>query len=495
MLKILKNCLYIIVSSIILCSCGGGSNGGNKTTLNKLTSITIDQAPIVNTNVGLKTKITATAHYSDNTTKPINSTELSLFSANSNIASISASIGSNEIFVVGVAAGETTITASFNGIKSNETTVKVSAATIQSIEIDQGSEIDTNVGLQTTITATAYYSDNTIMPIPNADLTLVSANPGIAKVINGFFVMGVNTGQTTITASFNGIQSSETTVTVSNASMQFISIDQGSTIDTHIGIKTQLTATAHFSDGTVQPIANTDLKFVSAIPSIASIMVLPGSNQIFIMGVSAGETTITASFNDFKSVETKVNVGNAIVQSVTIDQAPTIYTNINFRAKVTATAHFSDETTQPISSTDLKLVSTNPEIAEVISTNEDFVMGVAAGETTITASFNGIKSNETTVQVSAATIRFISIDQGVSVFTKVGLKTKITVTAYFSDGTNRSIPSIDLNLVSRNSKVAKIVSIPGSNDIYVMGVTANKYTVITASFNNIKSSPVFVYVK
>nr|HMT03704.1 hypothetical protein [Burkholderiales bacterium] len=109
--------------------------------------------------------------------------------------------------------------------------------------------------------------------------------------------------------------------------------------------------------------------------------------------------------------------------------------------------------------------------------------------------FNGIKSNETTVKVSAATIRFISIDQGVSVFTKVGLKTKITVTAYFSDGTNRSIPSIDLNLVSRNSKVAKIVSIPGSNDIYVMGVTANKYTVITASFNNIKSSPVFVYVK
>ncbi|HMT03705.1 MAG TPA: hypothetical protein PKD00_10500 [Burkholderiales bacterium] len=315
MLKLLKNCLYVIVLSIILCSCGSG-NGGNKKSLT-LTSITIDQAPTVNTNVGLKTKITATAHYADNSIQTIPSTELTLVSANSNIASISTTLGSNDIFVMGVAAGETTITASFNGVSSSNTTVKVSAAALQSITIDQGSTIDTNVGLKTKVTATAHFSDNTTQPINSSELTLVSADSKIASIStrlgsNDIFVVGVAAGQTTITASFNGIKSNETTVKVGDAIIQSIVIDQGPTLSLKVGDLVEVTATAHLSYNTTQPILNRELIWVSTNPEIAEISTKIGSSDIFVKGIAANDvsTTITASYDGITSEPVEVLVTN-----------------------------------------------------------------------------------------------------------------------------------------------------------------------------------------
>jgi len=195
---------------------------------------------------GLTQQFSAIGIYSDGTSQPIASPIWS--SSNPSIATVnSAGLAKS------IAAGSVNITASFGGVTGGSA-LTVTAATLKAISITPTAS-SIAAGLTQQLTATGTYSDGTSQIISNPVWS--SSGPSVATVSSTGLVKTLNPGTINLTASFNGVSGS-TTLKVTNAIVQSLSIVP-LTSSMAVGLTQQFTATAHYSDGTLQVIPTPSL--------------------------------------------------------------------------------------------------------------------------------------------------------------------------------------------------------------------------------------------
>ncbi|HMT03659.1 MAG TPA: Ig-like domain-containing protein [Burkholderiales bacterium] len=197
------------------------------TTLNVVPK-TLDSIQISPTNttipLGVKQQFTATGIYSDGSTEDITYDAVWASSA-TNVATIG-NAENNSGLATPLTNGSTNITASLDGVTSAISTLTISNATIQSVQISPTNP-KIYLGSEQQFTATGIYSDGSTEDITN-QATWTSSQTNIATISNFTGNEGLATplalGSTNITATFNGKVSLASTLTVSNATLQSIQI-------------------------------------------------------------------------------------------------------------------------------------------------------------------------------------------------------------------------------------------------------------------------------
>ena len=160
------------------------------------------------------------------------------------------------------------------------------------------------------------------------------------------------------------------------------------------GTQQQFTATAYYSDGTYKD-ATSLVTWSSSNMAVATI-----ANGGLATGVGPGSTTITATAAGTPGATATLNVLQ--LQSIAIS---TPNTNIaaGATAQFTATGTFNNGSGTPVTQDITNQVtwnSSNQAAATIDSTG--LATGVAAGQTSITASLLGVNSNSVTLTVGAA---------------------------------------------------------------------------------------------
>ena len=253
------------------------------------------------------------------------------------------------------------------------------------------------------------------------------------------YVLPANTpaGSYTITAVYNegtGFETSSDnthtfTVTSTAVTLQSVTI-AGATSSIAAGQTDAFTATGHYSNGTTAALT-TGVTWTSSSTATATI-----SASGVATGVAAGTTSITATSGGITSAGVTLTVTAAVLQSVTIAGATSSIAAGQTDA-FTATGHFSDGTTQTLT-TGVAWTSSNPAAATITGTGTGTALGVAAGTTSITATSGGITSAGVTLTVTAAVLQSIAVTPTTASIA-AGLTQQYTATGTYSNGTTAAL--------------------------------------------------------
>jgi hypothetical protein len=315
-------------------------------------------------------------------------------SSDPTVADVSDTAGSKGL-TIAVNPGTATITAIYDGQSG---TALFSSSTLTSITIDPPSA-SIAAGTTQQFTATGHLADGA-QQILTTVATWSSSTTGIATISNAAGSRGlataVSAGTTTILASFSTITlSSPATLTVTPALLSSISVTPVNP-SIVLGTTQQFAAIGTFSDTTTQDITSS-VTWNSSNATIATI-----SSNGLATTVAAGSTTISATSGGI-SGSTTLTVTPIVLESIEVTPATsTILTSSGiFNQQFTAIGHFSDNSTQDLTTSVLWNSSTN--VANI--SNTQGFQGLATitfiiGTTNITATFSGITSNPATLTVT-----------------------------------------------------------------------------------------------
>ncbi|WP_241824970.1 Ig-like domain-containing protein, partial [Salinivibrio sp. IB872] len=142
--------------------------------------------------------------------------------------------------------GNTTLTATKDGVTSNTVNVNVSSAVITAIQVTP-SPVNVAKGQTEQLTATATFSDGTSSDVSDS-VTWGDFDTATATVSSAGLLSAVEVGNTTLTATKDGVTSNTVNVNVSSAVITAIQVTP-SPVNVAKGQTEQLTATATYSDG------------------------------------------------------------------------------------------------------------------------------------------------------------------------------------------------------------------------------------------------------
>jgi hypothetical protein len=233
----------------------------------------------------------ATAIYADYSTRNVTASA-TWSSLNGATAVISISGGTTGRATL-LAAGTTTITASYGGMSAS-TTLTVATKKVTAIQVTPTNPTAV-LGINQPFVAIAVYDDSSTGGV-TADATWTSLDTTVASVGNTGASTGVATpikaGSTTITATYQGV-SGTTLLTVSGAKLTSIAITP-SPLSVVVGGHQQLTATGTWDDKSTRDIT-TNVTWLSSSDATATVSNAAGSRGLFT-AVSPGSVTLTAAF-------------------------------------------------------------------------------------------------------------------------------------------------------------------------------------------------------
>jgi trimeric autotransporter adhesin len=269
--------------TVTITATSGSVSGTASLTVTSATLVSIAVTPSNSSMaIGTTKQFTATGTFSDSSTQDITASVL-WSSSSPAVATIN-----NQGLASSVAAGTTTITATVGSV-SGSTGLTVAAVDLVSITI---SPANPRIQQHTLIkfTAVGTFSDSSTTSNLSG-LSWKSSKPQIASIRSTGVANGKKLGSVTITASASGI-SGTTTLTVSNATLSFITITPA-TPSVALGSTEQFTATGTFSDSTTQDVT-LNTHWSSSSSSVATIANGPnGAGLATTTGV--GTTTIGAN--------------------------------------------------------------------------------------------------------------------------------------------------------------------------------------------------------
>jgi hypothetical protein len=284
------------------------------------------------------------------------------------------------------------------GGKDNEvktTAVIAVPPTLNSITVSPMNPI-VAIGSTEQFTATGNYSDSSTKDL-TTQVTWASATTSVATISNATGSNGLATtvgaGSSNITATFGGISGS-TMLTVSSAHLVSIAVspDKPSVAK---GLTKAFTATGGFSDGTSQDITS-QVTWASANTAVATISNAAATHGL-ATAVATGSSTISATLNGI-SGSTVLTVDPAILETIMVSPAnPSVVQGQT--EQFTALGMYSDNSTQDLT-TQVTWASANTAVATITTTG--VASGVAAGQSTISASLAGLSgSSQLTVTTPA----------------------------------------------------------------------------------------------
>ncbi len=454
------------------------------------------------TPVGLTKPFTATATFSDSTTRDITADPtLSWSTDNSSIATISNAAGSEGV-AKGEAIGRVTITATDTSGSSpvqGTATLDVTEAVVTALQVTP-STATVPSGLTQQYTATAILSDSSTLDV-TADpaISWTTSDTAIASISNNAADKGTAKGESvggpvtiTATGSVSGrILQATATITVTDAVVSRLQVTP-TTETTPVGLTKAFTASAFFSDGTSLDVTdNAVLSWRSSDTGIATIATGLASGNGVAKGEAPGVVTITASGTSngtYFEGAAELTVTAAEVASMVVTPASDI-TPIGLSKPFTATVTLTDGTS--INVTDdpaISWSSSDPSIATIVTGNaaggNGVATGVSLGTVTITAqgTATGTTFTETAqLTVTSAVITALQVTPATD-STPIGLSKPFTATAILSDG----ITTLDvtneaaISWSSSDSSIATVISGQPSGNGAATGVAIGTAT-ITAS--------------
>ncbi|MGJ8668488.1 MAG: beta strand repeat-containing protein [Oceanococcus sp.] len=424
---------------------------------------------------GTTIDVTVNGRYSDGSTLDLTD-DVTLSSADASIATIS-NPANSPARLVGVAAGTTSISASFGNI-SDQATVTVLAGELQSLSLSPNTP-SVAKGSTLNFTLTAQFSDGLTQDVTES-AAWTSSNPNFVAVDNTAGskgdAVGVDIGTAVITASFQD-QSANTQVTVTTAVLSSIEIDPPSASIAK-GTSQTFTATGIYSDNTTQDIS-TAVNWTSSNSAVGSISNLSGTEGE-VQGLDVGDSTIGASFQG-ETASADLTVTAAAVTSLAIEPADATVA-LNRTKQFVAIATLSDASTQDV--TNDALWSSDDDTIVTISNDtntEGLASPVAEGTATVSVSFSDItESTSLTVGPNAVITSIAVTADNTSVAN--GTTEQLTATAVYDDGSADDVTA-EAVWSSANEAIATV-----SNETDEEGVvtgqgigTAN----ITASFGGV----------
>jgi uncharacterized protein YjdB len=363
-----------------------GSVGGSTTltvTGPTLTSIAVTPA---NPSLakGLNDQFTATGTYSDNSTQNITNS-VNWVSLTPGVATIS---GAG--LAKGVGIGSSTIQAT-SGSVTGSTVLTVTAATLTSIAV---TPVNPAIAIAATqqFAATGTYSDSSTQVITNS-VTWSSSKPSVATISAAGLATGVAGGSSTIQAA-SGSVSGSTTLTV-NASAPTLSSIAVTPANPSIqdGTTQQFTATGTYSDNSTKNITTT-VNWTSSSTSIATISNTAGSTGL-ATSLASGSTTIQAALGGVNgsTLLTVTAASTATLTIVVVSPQYPLITDASSNQAFTATGHYSDGSTQDLTST-ATWTSSNTGVATVnpsgTATSQSLGSAQPTGYTSIRATVGAI---------------------------------------------------------------------------------------------------------
>jgi len=354
----------------------------------------------------------------------------------------------NTGLATGVGVGAATITATDPAtMVAGTATLDVTNVTISTIVVAPAAQTIAPL-TDLAYTAVGTFSDGSTQDVTD-DVTWTSSDTAAATIgvhpAPANVAAGVAAGTTTITATFGSVSGSQT-LTVSSATLSKITITPASSSTAPVGMAVnstlQLVAVGTFSDGTTQNL-NSDFgarwTVTPADNSIASV------NSVgLVTGVAVGTATVTAGLGTV-TTQAFINVENVtslvIGPSAVTPIAPTAVTIAQDTAtEFSAIATLTDGSTQDVSSS-VTWVSTAPTIATVSNVNgaAGWATGLAAGTTTIAASFDGAFASDG-LTVTNATLSSLAITTpATAADIALGKSEQYAVTGTFSDSSTQDL--------------------------------------------------------
>jgi uncharacterized protein YjdB len=248
--------------------------------------------------VGATRQFTATAVFTDNTTRDV--TAQATWSSSDAAVAVVLSSGGTAGRASAVAEGKATITATYKGMSG--TTVLSVAGSVQSVSITPTNPT-TVVALPVTFSATALLSNGSTLVVTN-DASWVSSDPTVATVTANGVATPIKSGTITIAAGYLG-KSGSTTLTISTATLSSIAISPNP-LSLAKGATQNLTATGNYGGSTTYDLTNV-VTWLSSDATIASVSNANGSRGL-LSAVAAGNANVTATFQNVTSAADAVKV-------------------------------------------------------------------------------------------------------------------------------------------------------------------------------------------
>lgn len=388
---------------------------------------------------GVQQSFSATATYSDGTVGDITSS-VTWKTRDQRVATVCDGL------VTGHYRGTTTLIASFGGIKGRST-ITVPEATMTEITLIPDS-MSIYIGMQRNFVAQAKYSDGSYIDVTQS--AIWSSNQGVVSSVNTGIVSAQNSGSATITATIGSV-SGQAALTVLEPKITSIVLFPN-TQTLSVGQQTQLSATATYSDGTINyvqtAIWSSERKNVASVTStdLSKGLVIPNS---------PGSTLITATLAGIIG-HSSISVSDITVTEILV--APTSIDLIaGLQQPFQATAKYSDGSFLDV--TQQAIWSSDNDV--VASVDNTLIPGNATanngGTATLSATLSGVSGQATlTVQgptvekgaLAKATGKFVSIAIWGANGVLPGWSGSLTAMAAYDDGSGK-LSLIDVSSMVR----------------------------------------------
>jgi uncharacterized protein YjdB len=320
---------------------------------------------------GIPVHLSATASYSDGSAADVTSS-VPWASSNGSVASVALGL------VTPLTLGTSTVTATLPG-HSGSATITVTPATLTSIVITTAS-VSPPPGLTSQLTATGTFSDGSVQNITSA-VHWTSSAGAVATVSSTGLILSIASGTTSITAALGQVTQS-LTINVSAVTLQGITVSASQT-SVALGFTLPLTATGNYSDGSTQDLTAA----VRWSSSDSTIGVINGSGEL--SGLLAGSFSANATSQGVTgSLAVTVNPARLVSLSI----SPSGPLSALLTHPMTLTGHFSDGSTQTISSGAHWSVS-NMLMASI--TQAGVLLPLGLGNITVTASYGTLSAHAT----------------------------------------------------------------------------------------------------
>ena len=346
-------------------------------TLVPVASVAVDP-PTASVLVGSTVQLTATPK--DANGNPLTGRTVAWTTSDANLATVDANG-----LVTGKAAGPATITATSEG-KSGTSVVTVGLVPVATVEVAPTSAT-IQVGATVQLTATLKDADGNVLT--GRTVAWSTSNSTLATVDASGLVTGKAAGgPVTITATSEG-KSGSAGVTVIPVPVASVAVSPP-TATIAVGGTVQLTATPQDANG--KPLTGRTVTWSTNDASVASV-----STSGLVTGRAAGGPVTILATSEGQSGSASITV-STVVAVASVDVSPPAATiQVNGTVQLTATP--KDAAGNPLSGRSVTWSSSAPAIAAVNSNG--FVVGVAAGSASISATSEGI-AGSAAITVQAA---------------------------------------------------------------------------------------------
>ncbi|MFI3247124.1 MAG: Ig-like domain-containing protein [Ferrimonas sp.] len=449
--------LILLPITIILSGCnsdGVFSNKDEEETLPPneavITHIVVTP-PFVNVALEQKAQLTVTAYYSDSSSSNITQ-NVEWHSNNPEITSID-----DNGLLTGMTSGEAVLIAMLNELESNEVNVNVTDASLVSLELT-ADVASIALSQRAQLKVIASYSDRSSFDVTEY-VTWHSSAMNIAPVDAQGQILGTDVGTTTITAALasvdgsaiNGVVSNSLEMAVTNAFVTAVEITSTNDIAFFpVGYERNILATAYYNNGTSADVTS-EADWHSSDEAVLAFA-YPNTGRVKAFGT--GAAAIHATYMDITSDEITFNISEMIIQQITVFSNTNggdvevdtsgMKLPIGRTAEFMAQAYYSDGTRYDLSS-GISWLS-NAAIATV--SPEGLLTAVEVGHTAVMGSIhhNGVHytSAPYSVEVTPLRLDYMTLfpdDLSMNVSEPVNLANRVTISVYYTNGTNENTDS------------------------------------------------------